>query len=45
LTGLKIKIKEPIPIPQRFKKDLALEETKKVIKEIKSNLKSYWQCF
>jgi len=63
LTGLKIKIKEPIPIPQRSlsptkwderrdeakpqrsKKDLALEETKKVIEEIKSNLKSYWQCF
>lgn len=45
LTGLKIKIKEPIPIPQRFQKDLVLEETKKVIAKIKENLKPYWQCF
>ena len=45
LTGLKIEIKEPIPIPQRLKKDLALEETKKVISEVKSNFKSFWRCF
>ncbi|MDI6603216.1 MAG: hypothetical protein QME57_03840 [Patescibacteria group bacterium] len=45
LTDLKIKLKEPIPIPQRFKKDFVLEETKKVVKEVKNNLKYYWQCF
>lgn len=45
LMGLKIKIKESIPVPQQLKKDPALEETKKVIKEVKSILKDYWKCF
>jgi len=41
LSNFKIKIKEPIPIPQRFKKDQSLEETKRVIEEVKRNLKDY----
>lgn len=45
LTGFKIKIKEPIPVPQQFKKDITLAETKKIIKEVKSKLKDYWKCF
>lgn len=45
LIGLKIKTEEPIPVPQRFKKDPALAETKKVILEVKSNLKPHWKCF
>jgi acetoin utilization protein AcuC len=44
LIDLEIKIEEPISIPQQFKKDLAIKETKKVIKEVKSHLKYYWQC-
>lgn len=43
LVGLKIEIKEPISIPQRLKRDVALEETEKVIKEVKDNLKNYWK--
>lgn len=45
LTGIEVKLKEPWPVSPRLKKDLAFGETKKVIKEIKKNLKNYWQCF
>jgi acetoin utilization protein AcuC len=44
LTGIDIELKEPVFIPERFKKDLVFEETKEVIKEIKKNLKDYWKC-
>lgn len=39
----KIEIKEPIPIPERFKEDETFEETKKVIEEVKKTLKDYWR--
>jgi len=45
LADFKIEIEEPVSIPQRFQKDLSLEETKKVIEEVKRNLKDYWKCF
>lgn len=45
LAGIDIELKEPLPIPPQFKKDLVFEETKEVIKEVKSNLKNYWRCF
>ncbi len=45
LTGLKSKIEEPIPVPERFQKDPSLGETKKVVAEVKKNLKDYWKCF
>jgi len=44
VTGLKIKIKEPIAVPSQFQEDAVLPETKKVIEEIKSHLRSYWEC-
>lgn len=45
LTGIKLEIEEPFSIPQRFRKDYALEETKGVIEQVKRNLKAYWRCF
>ena len=45
LMGLKRKIEEPISVPKRFQKDLSLEETEKVVAEVKKNLKDYWKCF
>lgn len=45
VAGFKIKIEEPIPIPQKLEKDPSLEETKMVIAEVKKNLKDYWKCF
>jgi len=45
LVGFKIKVEEPIPIPQKLEKDSSFEETKMVIAEVKRSLKDYWQCF
>ncbi len=44
LAGIKISIEIPEPIPQRFIKDSSLEGTKKVVDEVKQNLKSFWAC-
>ena len=43
LANINIKLKEPIPIPKKFKKDLVLKETKKVIVELKQNLRDFWK--
>ena len=45
LADFKISIEEPVLIPQRLQKDPSLEDTKKVIEEVKRNLKNYWRCF
>jgi len=45
LANWQIEIKEPISIPQRLQKDPSFEDTKKVIEEVKRNLKNYWRCF
>ncbi len=42
--GIELNIEEPVPIPERFATDQSLPETKKVIAEVKRNLKDYWQC-
>lgn len=44
LADFKVEIEEPIPIPPELQKDPSLEVTKKVIEELKRNLKKYWRC-
>jgi len=44
LAGIKIKIDEPEPVPQRYQKDIRYAETKDMVKELKRNLKNYWRC-
>lgn len=44
LADFKVRIEEPISIPQRFKTDLSFENTKRVIAEVKTNQKDYWRC-
>ncbi len=44
LAGFRLRVQEPEPIPQRFMSDTAVEQTKKVIEEVKNNLKDYWAC-
>ena len=44
LAGIKLELEEPEPIPQRFRKDISLKETKDVIEEIRRHLKDYWAC-
>jgi acetoin utilization protein AcuC len=45
LAGIEISLEDPEPIPQRFSKDLSFEDTKRVVGEIKGNLKDFWSCF
>jgi len=44
LADFKIKIEEPVPVPQRFQTDPSFEDTKKVIEEIRGYHKDYWRC-
>jgi acetoin utilization protein AcuC len=44
LAGYKIGVKDPEPPPQRFISDVALDNTGKVIREVKDNLRDYWTC-
>ena len=43
LADFKIEIKEPVTIPERFRQDPSLRYTKKVIQDVKRNLKDYWR--
>jgi acetoin utilization deacetylase AcuC-like enzyme len=43
LARFDIELQEPFPFS--LKTDYKLEETKKVVKEVKENLKDYWRCF
>ncbi|UCC59873.1 MAG: histone deacetylase, partial [Dehalococcoidia bacterium] len=44
LADFPITINEPEEIPQRFRQDPALEATKAVVEEVKTNIKDYWGC-
>jgi len=44
LADFKLKMKEPLPIPQRFQVDPYLEDTTKVIQQVKRWHKDYWRC-
>ena len=44
LTDFKVKLEEPVPVPQRFETDPSFEATKKVIEEVKKYHKDYWRC-
>ncbi|MBL7120306.1 MAG: histone deacetylase [Dehalococcoidia bacterium] len=43
LAGLDVEIQEPFVFS--LKRDYRLEETKKVVEEVKANLKGFWRCF
>ena len=43
LADFQVSPEEPAPIPQRFRKDLCLEETKNVVAQLRENIKEYWE--
>ena len=43
LAGLDVEVQEPFVFS--LKTDYRLEETKKVVEEVKANLKGFWDCF
>ena len=45
LAGIQISLPDPEPIPQRFTRDNAFEDTKAIIREVKRNLSDFWRCF
>jgi acetoin utilization protein AcuC len=44
LADFPLSPQEPEPIPQRFLNDLSLEKTRKVVAEVRNNVKEYWRC-
>ena len=42
-AGIDVDLKEPFLFSMQ--KDSGIEETKRVVEEVKKNLRSYWQCF
>lgn len=44
LADFKIEPSEPFPIPERFRKDPAVEATRYILGEVKRHLKDYWAC-
>ena len=44
LADFEVSLEEPEPIPQRFQKDPSLQQTMKIVAEVKSNLRDYWGC-
>ncbi len=44
LAGFKVKIEEPVPVPESYREDRVLDQTRRVIEEVKRHLKDYWKC-
>ncbi len=44
LADFNIEVGEPVPIPQRFQTDSSLEETMRVVEQVKGYHKGYWKC-
>ncbi len=45
VAGFDVQVEEPLPVPARLKSDFALEETRRVVEQVKSALKPHWRCF
>jgi acetoin utilization protein AcuC len=45
VTGINLKIAEPVPIPDELNKDLRLKETERIIEFARGYLGKYWKCF
>lgn len=43
LAGFQLAIPDPEPVPARFSKDHALEETTRVVEDLKRGLKGFWR--
>ncbi|HEX74338.1 MAG TPA: hypothetical protein G4N93_04230 [Dehalococcoidia bacterium] len=44
VTGVKIELEEPVPVPDELKKDLRLKETEEIVEFAKIYLGKYWEC-
>jgi acetoin utilization protein AcuC len=44
LVGIEIPVEEPEPIPINLRDDIGLNDTERVINEVRYELKDYWKC-
>jgi acetoin utilization protein AcuC len=44
LAGFNIEVAEPLSVPQRFQTDSSLEETRRVVEQVKRYHRDYWKC-
>ncbi len=45
VAGFDVDIQEPLLVPARLKSEFTLEETKRVVAQVKRAHKPYWRCF
>ncbi len=45
LARFGVDVEEPVPIPHRFLVDATVDETEKVVQQLRGYLKDYWKCF
>ena len=45
LTGIEFDLNEPYAIPQGYRSDYAVPETKRIVETVRAKLASYWTCF
>jgi acetoin utilization protein AcuC len=45
IAGFPVKVEEPEKVPPQFQQELALDETEKVLEEVKNYHRDYWKCF
>jgi len=45
LAGWDVPVAEPVKVPALLQTDSRLSQTRRVVDEVKSNLKDYWHCF
>jgi acetoin utilization protein AcuC len=45
LARFGLDVEEPVPVPQRFLVDATVDETEKVVQQLRGYLKDYWTCF
>jgi len=45
LTGTKVDLEEPYPLPPGHRRDYAVPQTEEVLEALKGKLRPYWKCF
>jgi acetoin utilization deacetylase AcuC-like enzyme len=45
IAGLAMKLQDPIPLPPWLNEKVGMEEVKRTVKDVKSHLAPFWNCF
>ena len=44
LGGIQLPVPDPEPIPETFRKDSSLDDTRRAVQDVKRRLKDSWRC-